>query len=80
MKKMNIVLRLHTQKLLRKYLLASGVSLDELPALPSAVNLDDLAYWLSRERIRHSQSSKNQKRNWLLFPYRMSCYMIYVML
>ncbi|MCW8387178.1 hypothetical protein OQJ18_11325 [Fluoribacter dumoffii] len=58
---MNIVLRLHTQKLLRKYLLASGVSLDELPALPSAVNLDDLAYWLSRERIRHSQSSKKPK-------------------
>ncbi|KTD69693.1 coiled-coil protein [Legionella steelei] len=59
---MNIVISPRSQKLIRKYLLASGVHQDELPSIASSIDLATLIYWLNQEQLNHSHRTKEEQQ------------------
>ncbi|WP_392538687.1 hypothetical protein [Legionella sp. 227] len=59
---MNILISLRSQKLIRKYWVASGAQRDELPSITSSVDLTTLMSWLKKEQPSHSNKSKAEQQ------------------
>lgn len=59
---MNILISLRSQKLIRKYWLASGAEVDELPSITSSIDLITLINWLNKGQLNHFNKSKAEQQ------------------
>ncbi|MCW8408793.1 hypothetical protein OQJ13_07395 [Legionella sp. PATHC035] len=59
---MNILISQRSQKLIRKYWLASGAERDELPSITLSIDLNTLISWLKKEQPKHSNKSKTDQQ------------------
>lgn len=64
---MNIEISLRSQKLIKNYLLASGVHPRELPSLSLPTDFVTLMSWLDEEQIKNSEESSKEKKQKIEF-------------
>ncbi|HHT0592809.1 TPA: hypothetical protein ACTXXA_000999 [Legionella anisa] len=64
---MNIEISLRSQKLIKNYLLASGVHPRELPSIPLPTDFIALMSWLDEEQIKNSEESSKEKKQKIEF-------------